>query len=171
MLLFYFIFVGIAIKHQAQNIDKMIIDNINNISDYYNLHKRFQKACDYLKTIDINNCKEDSFEVDGDNIKLIISTNQLKSKNDALLETHKRYIDIHIPISGEETYGWKSAKKLNESLEKYDSENDFELFHDKPTTYLTVIPGEFVIFLSEDAHAPLIGSGELKKIIFKIAID
>ena len=57
------------------------------------------------------------------------------------------------------------------SVNGYDSENDFELFHDTPTTYFSLTPGEFVVFLPQDAHAPLIGSGELRKIIFKIAID
>lgn len=149
----------------------MIVDNIYNASLYYNINNRFQKAFDYLKTIDLANCKDGSFEVDGKNIIAITSSNSLKIKKNALLETHKRYIDIHIPISGKEIFGWKSAKGPMNSVNKYDSENDFELFHDTPTTYITITPGEFVIFLAEDAHAPLIGSGELRKIIFKIAID
>lgn len=149
----------------------MIIDNIKNASLYYNVHKRFKKAFDFLETIDFNNCNEGKFEVEGNNIKSIISTNKLKDKNNALLETHQKYIDIHIPISDSETFGWKSAKKLENSTDNYDSDKDFELFRDTPTTYFTISPGEFVIFLSDDAHAPLIGIGELKKIIFKIAID
>ena len=149
----------------------MVIDNIRNASLYYNLHKRFEKAFVFLETIDFNNCEEGTFEIDANNIKSIISSNKLKNKNNTLLETHRKYIDIHIPISGNETFGWKSANKLENSLTKYDPENDFELFQDTVSTYFTIVPGEFVIFLSDDAHAPLIGSGELKKIIFKIAID
>ena len=149
----------------------MIIDNIYNAPLYYNLHKRFKKAFEFLETIDFENCQEGSIEVDGNNIKLIISSNKLKNEEDALLETHRKYIDIHIPISGNETFGWKSAKQLKKSVDKYSSESDFQLFHDSATTHFTISPGEFAIFLLEDAHAPLIGSGELKKIIFKIAID
>lgn len=149
----------------------MIVDNIKNAPLYYNVHKRFQTAFEFLETIDFNSCNEGTFEVDGNNIKSIISTNNLKAKSDAVLETHKKYIDIHIPISDNETFGWKSAKELEYSIDSYDSENDFELFRDIPTTYFTISPGEFAVFLSEDAHAPLIGVGELKKIIFKIAID
>lgn len=149
----------------------MIIDNIYNAPLYYSLHKRFKKAFEFLKTIDLSNCEERSFEMHDDSIKLIISSNKLKNEKDALLETHRKYIDIHIPISGNETFGWKSAKQLKRSVDKYCSESDFQLFHDSATTYFTISPGEFAIFLLEDAHAPLIGSGELKKIIFKIAID
>ena len=149
----------------------MIIDNIYNAPLYYNLHKRFKKAFEFLETIDFYNCQEGSFEIDGNSIKLIISSNKLKNEEDALLETHRKYIDIHIPISGNETFGWKSAKQLKKGVDRYDPEDDFQLFHDSATTYFTISPGEFAIFLLEDAHAPLIGSDELKKIIFKIAID
>ena len=149
----------------------MIIDNIKNASLYYNVHKRLKKAFDFLKTIEPDTSTEGTFEVDGNNIKAIVSTNILKNKSDALLETHQKYIDIHIPISSAETFGWKSAKHLGNSCDKYDSEKDIEFFEDNPTTYFSIAPGEFAVFLSEDAHAPLIGTGELKKVIFKIAID
>ena len=149
----------------------MIIDNVSNAPLYYNIHKRFEKAFKFLETVDFENCEEGTFEIEGINIKAIISSNKLKNKEDAQLETHRKYIDIHIPISGNETFGWNSAKKLENSVNKYDPEGDFELFYDSATTYFTIVPGEFAIFLSDDAHAPLIGLGELKKIIFKIAID
>ena len=149
----------------------MIIDNINNASHYYNVHTRFEKAFNFLKSLDFNSIKESTIEVDGDNIKSIISNNILKNKADVLLEAHRKYIDIHIPLSQSETIGWKSIATENKNLNNYYSDKDYELFNDTPTTYLTVLPGEFAIFLSEDAHAPLIGSGELKKIIFKIFID
>ena len=149
----------------------MIIDTLNNAPLYYNVHKSFKTAFDFLETIDFNNCTEGTFEVDGSYVKLIVSSNDLKNKSDALLETHREHIDIHIPISENETFGWKSAMRLENSIDKYDLENDFELFQDKPTTYFTIPPGDFVIFLSEDAHAPLIGTGILKKLIIKITID
>ena len=148
----------------------MIADHIYNASNYLNVHKRFKKAFEFLKSIDLVTCIEGTYEVD-ENMKMIVSNNILKSKSDSLLETHQKYIDIHIPISQPETFGWKSAITLENSLGKYDTEKDFELFKDQPTTYFTVQPGEFTIFLSDDAHAPLIGTGELKKIIFKIFID
>ena len=149
----------------------MILDNIKNAPIYHGVHKRLKQAFDFLETIDIGKLSEGTFEVDGNNIKAIIGTNKLKSKDDALLEAHQKYIDIHIPLSGNETFGWKSIKTIEKSTDKYDSENDIEFFNDSPATYFTVSPGDFVIFLSEDAHAPLIGSGTLNKIIFKISID
>lgn len=149
----------------------MIIDNINNASHYYNVHPRFEEAFNFLKSLDPNSYTEGTIDVDGNNIKFIVSNNTLKLKEDVLLEAHRKYIDIHLPISQSETIGWKSIKTKDKNLINYDPEKDFELFNDTPTTYLTVLPGEFAVFHSEDAHAPLIGRGELKKLIFKIFID
>ena len=149
----------------------MIIDNIKNASLYYCLHPRLEKAFDFLQTIDFDSCKEGSIEVNEDKIKLIISHNELKDEIDSPLEAHRRYFDIHIPISQDESFGWRSLKSIKKEVDDYDSEKDFELFDEKPSTYLTVESGEFIIFFADDAHAPLIGKGELKKIIFKILID
>lgn len=150
----------------------MIIDNLKNASQYYNVHKGFEKAFDFLITLDLETCEEGTFEVDGNNVKAIISTNKLRSKDDAILETHQKHIDIQIPLSHTETYGWKSANTIYRTNNNYDEEKDLELYHeDVPTTYFTLSPSEFVIFHPEDAHAPLIGTGEIKKIIFKIHVD
>ncbi|MDD2476059.1 MAG: YhcH/YjgK/YiaL family protein [Dysgonamonadaceae bacterium] len=148
----------------------MIVDHILNASCYFDVHPRFKKAFNFLTSIDFIACDEGIYEVD-DNIKMIVSVNTLKNKRDAPLETHQKYIDIHIPISQPESFGWKSAKMLEKNSENYNTEKDYELFPDHPTSYFIVQPKEFAIFLSNDAHAPLIGTGELKKIIFKILID
>lgn len=48
--------------------------------------------------------------------------------------------------------------------------DDFQLFNDKPSTYINVLLGEFIIFSPEDAHALLICEGTTKKIIIKVAV-
>jgi conserved hypothetical protein len=94
----------------------------------------------------------------------------LKSKTETKLETHRKFIDIQIPITREEIFGWKSLKNLKMPTQEYDSQNDFQLFEDEPSTYIRVLPGEFIIFSPEDAHAPLIGEGITRKIILKVAV-
>src|SRR5690554_4362293 len=115
----------------------MIIDNIKNAHLYYSVHKRFEKAFDFLKKLDTDKCSEGTFEVDGSRIKAIIDTKELKNKKDALLETHQKYIDIHIPLSKKETFGWESTKVLDRSLNKYDSENDIEFFNYSSNNYFS----------------------------------
>lgn len=88
-----------------------------------------------------------------------------------MLEAHKRFIDIHVPLSNEETIGWASIKHLKNITKPYNEEADIEFYGDEPQSYVTVRPGQCVIFFPEDAHAPNIGVGRHKKYCVKIAVD
>lgn len=147
----------------------MILDNLANAANYFNLHPLFEKAFDYVRTMDFQNIQPGVIEIDGAHLKLSVVETRLKTREEAQLETHKRFIDIQIPIAKAETFGWKSLADLSPS-NGYDGANDFELHSDSPSAYINVLPGEFIIFSPEDAHAPLIGEGETKKIIIKVAV-
>lgn len=147
----------------------MILDNLANAANYFNLHPLFEKAFDYVRTMDLQTVRPGVTEIEGAHLKLSVVETGLKTREEAQLETHKRFIDIQIPIGKTETFGWKSLADLSSS-NGYDDANDFELHADSPGTYINVSPGEFIIFSPEDAHAPLIGEGETKKIIIKVAV-
>jgi beta-galactosidase beta subunit len=59
---------------------------------------------------------------------------------------------------------------LNESEAPFDVENDFALYAETPSTYFTALPGDFYIVYPEDAHAPVIGEGVLRKLIVKVLL-
>lgn len=98
----------------------------------------------------------------------------LRAREDAPLEAHRRYIDIHIPLAGSETIGWAPVDALTHIIAPgYDVERDFAFYDDKAHTYIDVRPGECAVFFPEDAHAPNIGvPGKThRKICVKIAVD
>lgn len=148
----------------------MIVDNLANAANYYNLHPLFEKAFEFIGKLDINNVETGTTEIDGDLLKAAIVETKLKQVEEAKLETHKKFIDIQIPLTKAETFGWKSLSSLLRPKDGYNATNDIEFFDDRPSTLVTLIPGEFVIFSPEDGHAPLIGEGEIKKIIIKVAV-
>jgi YhcH/YjgK/YiaL family protein len=53
----------------------------------------------------------------------------------------------------------------------YDADKDIGFFKDQPDSWTPVPPGSFVIFFPQDAHAPLVSSGELHKVVLKIAVE
>lgn len=148
----------------------MILDNIENAPNYFGLNPLFEKAFEYVRGLDVNNLPEGTSEIEGVYLKASAVKIALKSKTETKLETHRKFIDIQIPITREEIFGWKSLKNLKMPTQEYDSQNDFQLFEDEPSTYIRVLPGEFIIFSPEDAHAPLIGEGITRKIILKVAV-
>ncbi|MFR5871384.1 MAG: YhcH/YjgK/YiaL family protein [Alistipes sp.] len=88
----------------------------------------------------------------------------------APLEAHDRYIDVQIPlrVRGEERFGWRPRERCILPRGEFDEAADIVFFDDKPSCYVSLHPGEFVVFFPEDAHAPLIGSGNVRKAILKI---
>jgi beta-galactosidase beta subunit len=53
----------------------------------------------------------------------------------------------------------------------YDADKDIMFFKDPPDNWTPVPAGSFVIFFPQDAHAPLVSSGELHKAVLKIAVE
>ena len=75
-----------------------------------------------------------------------------KTKEEAKLETHNRFIDIQIPLSGVEVMGYTPREDLPEA--EYNADKDISFYHGLAESYIPVKPGMFVIFFPQDAHAP-----------------
>ena len=56
-------------------------------------------------------------------------------------------------------------------MNPFNEEDDYAVYAEAAQTYLTIRPGEFAIVWPEDAHAPIIGEGTLRKLIAKVLID
>jgi len=95
---------------------------------------------------------------------------QSKCQKHALLETHEKYIDIQLVLAGTDDIGWKPKSLCKQPTGESDQESDLQFFEDKPNTWLSIESGEFAIFFSEDAHMPLISSGQIHKIVVKISV-
>lgn len=148
----------------------MIIDSLKNSARYERLNPYFEQAFEYLKTLDFKKLEAGKTILTPDALFVNVSNTKLKTKEDARLEVHNKYIDIQIPVSGPESFGWKERRNCNEVSSPYNTEKDIEFFSDAPSTYFTLLPDEFVIFFPEDAHAPCVGEGDMQKIIVKVLV-
>lgn len=148
----------------------MIIDKLTNSASYEGLHPLFKEAFDYLKSVDFLKAETGKIELKGKDLFLMISDSDLKATDKAQLEVHDKYIDIQLPVSKPETFGWKSRANLRHETEPFNEEKDFQLFNDNAETFITVHPGNFLVFFPEDGHAPCIGEGQVRKVVVKIRI-
>jgi len=110
------------------------------------------------------------YDIDGDNVYAMVSENDMKDIEAAKLEIHDTYIDIQVPVSASETFGWRDRALCNMGESKYDNEKDIAFFDDEPEVFCVVNPLQVIIFFPSDAHAPLIGNGKIKKIVIKVKI-
>lgn len=135
------------------------------------LHPSFKSVFDYIKQNDLSKVPTGRITLDADNIFINIDDAKLRTQSEQVLEIHRQYIDIHIPLSGEEIVGWTPLDDLEvPSNEPFDVKRDFALYAQKASTYFTVKPGQFYIMFPEDAHAPIIGNGTLRKLIAKVRV-
>jgi biofilm protein TabA len=148
----------------------MILDVLENAHRYLALHEEFTKALDFLLRPDLKELPVGKYEIDGDRVYAMVSKDTGRRKEDALLETHKKYIDIQLVLAGTDDMGWKPKSLCKKPAGKYDQKTDEQLFADKPDAWISTVSGAFVIFFPEDAHMPLISSGQLHKVVVKVAI-
>lgn len=147
----------------------MITAPLSELKNYTNLHPQFKKVEEFLKTYTFGKPGERIY-IDGNKLFAIPALDNAKLKENAFLEAHNRYIDIQVCLEGNETMGWQSRSKCTEPKSTFDSEKDIIFYNDKPISYFALPAGSFAIFFPDDCHAPLIGEGVIKKIIFKVEV-
>lgn len=146
----------------------MVIDSLKNCAKYVSLNPHFAKAFYFIATHDLATIEPGKYEIDGDNVFATIVEGDLKKKEDAKLEVHNNYIDIQICIRGSETFGWTKRETCVKPVGDYNAEKDILFFTDASTTFFSLIKDEFTIFFPEDAHAPMVGEGKIRKCIIKV---
>ncbi len=146
----------------------MILDSLKNAASTLAINPLFKQAFEFIQSNDLSKMEPGKTIIDGD--KLFISVMEIDGKmpEAAKMESHVKYIDIQVVISGVETMGWTAIEHCTDAIEPYNAEKDLQFFTDKPSTFITVHPGEFAIFFPEDGHAPGIGNGPIKKAVVKV---
>lgn len=146
----------------------MIIDTIENLGKYVALNPLFADVVEFLKNNDLQTIEEGKHFIKDKDLFVNIQVAKGKTHEAAVLETHIEMIDIQIPITCEETFGYTPLCDLPDF--EYNAEKDITKYGDtKAQTYVTVKPGQFVIFFPQDGHAPcIINQPEIKKAIFKV---
>ena len=149
----------------------MILDSLNNTVKVERLHPLFKKAFDYIKETDFSKVEDGKYELDGSRLFINVASLTGKDKKDAAIETHKKYIDIQLPLLGVEKIGWKPGCELREESIPYDEAKDIAFYVDRPTAYTKIYPGQFAVYFPEDGHAPGIGEGNIRKVIVKVQVE
>ncbi len=138
---------------------------------YESLHPRFAKAFEFMRRPDLAELSCGRYEIDGSNCWATILDVALKPfEKENQYELHRAYIDIHAPISGNETIGVTTRDP--DVILDFDVTNDCSLFMKKKGVPWRLAPGEFAIFLrGKGAHAPGLsaaGPRTIRKLVIKV---
>lgn len=146
----------------------MIIDKIENLKNYAQVNPLFPKVVEFIQQNDLNALEPGKYEIEGKNLFVNIQMAKGRTPAEAVIETHNKMIDIQIPLSDAETFGYTQRDLLPDA--EYNEEKDITKIPNLAAdSYLTCQPGMMAIFFPQDGHAPCIaGVPEIKKAIFKV---
>lgn len=146
----------------------MVVDTLENLEKYASLSPLFAQAIAFVRAHDLNAMEVGKTELKGKELVLNIAQTAPKTKEQAKLETHNKFIDIQIPLSGTEIMGYTAGKECHPANAPYSAENDITFFDGPAESYIPVKPGMFAIFFPQDGHAPGISPDGVRKVIIKV---
>ena len=149
----------------------MIVDGLDYADRWQNLHPGFAAAFAYLRQAISAPPPAGKHVLEPDRLWVIVEPGQGRTRAQAPLEFHRRYIDIQLVLAGEETIGWSPLSAQTAARADYDSVRDIAFLTDVPRVWLPLRVGEFAVFFPHDAHAPLAGETPVVKAIAKVAVD
>ena len=148
----------------------MILDTLHQADRYIALHPLFAQAFDYLRNTDFLALAPGRHAVRGEDVFVIVEACAGRTRAAAQLECHRRYIDIQLVLEGVDEMGWKPVAACVDPATDYDAARDIRFFNDAPTSWVATPPGAFCLFFPDDAHAPLVSTGFIRKVVVKIAV-
>jgi biofilm protein TabA len=149
----------------------MITDNIKNGKLYFNMNEGIKKGLEYLMEHDLKDYDEGRYDIDGDNVFLLIQCYDSKEPETAKMEAHHRCIDIQYVVEGQEKIGYIPVEETT-VREPYNEERDL-IFFNEPGVLLPMREGMFAIFYPHDGHRPGVKFNEsipVKKAVVKVKI-
>jgi biofilm protein TabA len=148
----------------------MILASLAEADRYAALHPQFARAFAFLRNTDLNALAPGKHSVQGEQLFAIVEACAGRTRAEAKLECHRRYIDIQLVLEGIDEMGWKPAAECVDPANDYDAARDIRFFNDAPSSWIATPPGSFCLFFPEDAHAPLVSTGFIRKVVVKIAV-
>lgn len=143
----------------------MIFDKLENIDKYgfdFNFVIENLNKSEYVKG---------KFDISEPELFGIGIEYETKESHEALWESHRKYLDIHVVLEGEEYINISDIKQMRSS-KKY--EDDYELFIGNTQHSILMKPGYFLVLFPHEVHQTGIKiktSKNVKKIVYKSAIS
>lgn len=147
----------------------MVTDRLENLEKYVSLHPLFADVVKFIRENDLMTLEPGKHYIKDKELFVNITTAEGKTEEEAIFETHRKMLDIQIPLDTMEGYGYIPLADLPEA--EYNEEKDVTKYRGvKPRYIIYCKPGEFAIFWPQDGHQPCIGKGSIRKAIFKAIV-
>lgn len=126
---------------------------------------RVNDAVAYLKELTISEQDIGKKQIVDENFYYTIQSYMTKPSNECKLESHRKYVDIQIMISGNEAMDIVDISRLKIHIE-YDEEKDIILWKEpKRMARVTLKKGDAIVLYPENAHRGAISVADNEKVL------
>ncbi|MBS0661627.1 MAG: YhcH/YjgK/YiaL family protein [Verrucomicrobia bacterium] len=150
----------------------MITDTLTLSEIYTPLHPRLAAGFEYLRRLPAN-VADGRYEIDGPDLFALVQSYTTTPAAERKLEHHRKFADVQYLFAGAEIIEYAPLGAL-EVDRPYDEANDYGLVRDAvPNASLVLRPGQWAIFLPQDAHKPGCALGApaaVRKVVLKVRL-
>lgn len=148
----------------------MIYDKIKNIDLYKGLYPNLDIAIDYIKKGEYINLPLGKQDIVGKDVWVSVIEIEGKDAATTPFEIHKKYLDIHVDITGNELIETGG----NGPEVSYDENRDFGVVECENANSSYMSPDDFYICMLNEPHKPACAAPgkdkAIKKCIFKVLV-
>lgn len=133
----------------------------------YSTYLRLHKAIDFINSGKVFDLPVGRTDLDED---IYINVMEFETKQENLFEAHRKYIDIHFVIEGEEAIEIANISSLDVT-QPYDEEKECVLGKAHGTRHI-IKKGQYCITMPQEAHSPglcVTSPKKIKKAVFKVS--
>ncbi|HBF15840.1 MAG TPA: YhcH/YjgK/YiaL family protein [Clostridiales bacterium] len=152
----------------------MVTDSLENLEHYASLHPRFPRAFAYLRALLASDAPDGKHVLAGtdtpEEIFVNICTVDAGPHETAVAESHEKYIDVQVILSGDELM---FSPAFVPPVTEESAEKDYRLYAPvalNDCTRLCVSAAHFAIFFPAELHAPChaLSPSRIRKAIVKV---
>ena len=147
----------------------MILDKLSQARAYRGIHPRLDAALDRLNEAFLATVGPETMQLEGDKLYVTRFTYETLPREETFFEAHKRYLDVHLMVQGEERVELASPGGLT----LFEHQGDFYAYRGEAEQSLVLRPGSFLVVFPEDAHRIKIqvnGPETVSKVVFKVLV-
>ena len=139
---------------------------------YRGIHPNLDLALERINDQFLSAVGAERLEIKGGDVYATRFTYETVPAEESFFEAHRKYLDIHIMLSGSEGVEIAPPAELTEFDRVED--NDFYAYRGQARYRLTLSPGDFLVVFPNDAHRIKMALGApetVSKAVFKIRMD
>ncbi len=147
----------------------MILGKLSEAKAYRGIHPRLDQVIDRLNDGFLSTVGPETMALEGDALYVTRFTYETLPLSETFFEVHKRYLDVHLMVQGEERVDLASP----EGLILFEQRGDFYAYRGEAEQSLVLRPGSFLVVFPEDAHRIKIqvnGPETVSKVVFKVLV-